>query len=351
MSWRFFPAREFASHAAAWTRLHASLPPQQATSLLTADFVAPLIAQFGRGDELLACLHNGATMRAMAVVRPSRRGAWTTFQPAQAPVGLWLQAEGQDTEKLARSLLGALPGFPLILALTQMDPFLLPRPANGPCTRTLDYIDTARVTLAGGFEDYWNARGKNLRGNLKKQRSRLEREGVSTRMQVDRAPDAMAQAVADYGRLESTGWKGAQGTAVHADNAQGRYYRAMLENLAARGAASVYRYYFGEQLVAMDLCVEDADCLVVLKTAYDESVPGNLSPTLLMREEATRALFECGRFTRLEFYGRVMEWHTRWTEEVRTMYHVNYYRWPGLGRLHTLLEARSRPVHQPTTSL
>jgi hypothetical protein len=29
-----------------------------------------------------------------------------------------------------------------------------------------------------------------------------------------------------------------------------------------------------------------------------------------------------------------MEWHLRWTDEVRTMYHVNYYRWPGLRRLH-----------------
>lgn len=359
MSWTLAPARDFARHADTWSRLHASLGPGQASALLAADFVAPLIREFGRGDELVACLKSGAALRAMAIVRPSRRGAWTTFQPAQAPLGLWLQVPGQDTASLARSLLAALPGFPLMLALTQMDPMLMPRPPQGPCTRTLDYIDTARVSLHGGFDAYWNARGKNLRGNLKKQRARLEREGVATRMAVERDPAAMAAAVADYGRLETAGWKGNQGTAVSADNAQGRYYRAMLEALAARGAASVYRYYFGEQLVAMDLCVEDGDSIVVLKTAYDESVPANLSPTLLMREEACRSLFEDGRFTRLEFYGRVMEWHTRWTEEVRTMYHVNYYRWPGLARLHTLLDARaaararatSRPAPTTTTSL
>ncbi|KQQ87033.1 GNAT family N-acetyltransferase [Massilia sp. Leaf139] len=351
MSWTLYPAREFARHADDWARLHAALPAPHASSLLAADFVAPLLDQFGRGDELLACLRDGDTVRAMALVHPSRRGAWITFQPAQAPLGLWLQQPGLDTAALARGLLGALPGFPLLLALTQLDPMLHPRPADGPCTRSLDYIDTARVRLHGSFDDYWNARGKNLRGNLKKQRARLEREGVATRMVVDRAPAAMAQAVADYGRLETSGWKGQEGTAVSAGNAQGRYYRAMLEALAARGAASVYRYYFGEQLVAMDLCVEDADSIVVLKTAYDERVPANLSPTLLMREEACRSLFEGGRFERLEFYGRVMEWHTRWTEEVRTMYHVNYYRWPGVKRLHLMLEARSRPAHPTTTSL
>jgi hypothetical protein len=88
--------------------------------------------------------------------------------------------------------------------------------------------------------------------------------------------------------------------------------------------------------------VEERDSIVVLKTSYDESVPASLSPALLMREEACRRLFDDGRFKRLEFYGRVMEWHLRWTEEVRSMYHVNCYRWPGLRRLHTLREARAR---------
>src|SRR5690606_27268123 len=126
----------------------------------------------------------------------------------------------------------------------------------------------------------------------------------------------------------------------HADNAQGRSYRAMLEALAARGAASVVRYWFGERLVAMDLCVEDAASIVVLKTAYVESAGAGLSPPMLMREEACRLLFDEGRFARLEFYGRVMEWHLRWTEEVRTMYHINYYRWPAVRRLHAMLELR-----------
>jgi len=348
MSWTLVPAREFAGHRADWEGLHAR---GAASSLLAFDFVAPLVTEFGRAGDLLAIWRKGGSTGAMALLRPTRRGAWATFQPAQAPLGLWLQQDGLDTEALARSLLGALPGFPLVFALTQMDPMLMPRPGDGPCTRTLDYIATARVTLAGSFDDYWAGRGKNLRANLKKQRARLEREGIVTRLHVERDPAAMAQAVADYGRLESAGWKAGQGTAVDAGNAQGRYYRAMLDALAGRNASSVYRYYFNEQLVAMDLCVEDAHSIVVLKTSYDERVPSNWSPTLLMREEATRALFDGGRLARLEFYGRVMEWHLRWTDEVRTMYHVNYYRWPGLRRLHALLEARNRPATSPTTSL
>jgi CelD/BcsL family acetyltransferase involved in cellulose biosynthesis len=338
MSWHFAPAARFPEFAGRWRALHARGP---ASVLLAADFVAPLVEQFAGPAVLLAwCERDGETV-AMTLLAPGSRGAWNTFQPPQAPVCLWLQLPGIAPDALLPSLLRSLPGFALVLGLTQLDPMLLPRQPDGPSTRTLDYIDTARVTLGGGFEAYWNARGKNLRGNLRKQRSRLEREGVATRLEILRAPADMAPAVEDFGRLESSGWKARGGTAVQAESAQGRYYRAMLENLAARGAARVYRYHMGTRLAAMDLCVEDRDSLVVLKTAYDEEAAAGLSPTLLMREEAMRDLFDNGRLGRLEFYGRVMEWHLRWTDEVRTLYHINYYRWPGLRRLHAMLEARA----------
>jgi hypothetical protein len=199
--------------------------------------------------------------------------------------------------------------------------------------QTLDYIATARITLAGSFDDYWNARGKNLRSNLKKQRSRLRADGRATRLEIVRDPARMAAAMVDYGRLESSGWKGAGGTAVAADNAQGMFYRTMLEAFCRRGAGSVYCYWIGEQLAAMDLCVEGGGCLVILKTAYDERIDKQFSPALLMREEACRLLFDEGQFERIEFYGRIMEWHTRWTDEARTMYHMNQYRWRWLARL------------------
>ncbi|CAH0217986.1 hypothetical protein SRABI118_02151 [Massilia sp. Bi118] len=340
MTWTLVPAARFAAFADRWRRLHAD---SAASILLDADFVAPLITEFAPADALLACCEQAGQIVAMAIVVPAGRGSWATLQPSQAPLGLWLQHPSQPLEPLLRALLRALPGMPLVFGLTQMDPLLTPRPADEGHVRTLDYIATAHVDLTGSFDDYWEARGKNLRSNLKKQRNRLQRESTATRLEVCREAWQMAEAVADYGRLESSGWKAGEGTAVHADNAQGRYYRAMLEAFCRRGQGSVYRYWFNDRLVAMDLCIEDRDSIVVLKTSYDETVPSSLSPTLLMREEATRRLFEEGRMRRIEFYGRVMEWHLRWTDQVRTMYHVNYYRWAVLGRL----RSTSRSTHVP----
>ncbi len=344
MSWTLTPANRFGELAARWRELHRAAG---APVLLDADFVAPLLTEFGSGAELLACCEQDGVLQAMAIVAPRGPASWSTFQPAQAPLGIWLQLPGLEPAPLLDALLPALPGCALVFSLTQCDPALLARPRPTAQMDTLDYIDTARVTLAGGFAQYWAARGKNLRANLKKQRARLVKEGIATRLQVSRDPAEMAAAVADYGRLESAGWKAGGGTAVHPDNAQGRYYRSMLEALCRRGAGSVYRYWIGEQLAAMDLCVEDAGCVVVLKTSYDESVASGLSPALLMREEACHSLFDAGRLSRIEFYGKVMEWHLRWTGEVRTLYHVNYYRWPALRRLHALWRRRAARAPAP----
>lgn len=345
MKWTLAPAAQLSAMAERWRDLHARC---DASPMLAFDFVQPLLAEFANGGEMLACCEYDGRTVAMALVAPRGRGAWTTFQPAQAPIGLWMQESGITLSALLAALLPRLPGMPLIFGVMQCDPDLMPRPSGSDQLRTMDYIDTAKISLAGSFDDYWNARGKNLRSNLKKQRTRLEKEGVQLRLQVSRAPEEVAAAVADYGRLESAGWKAGGGTAVSPDNDQGRYYRTMLEGFCQRGAGSIYRYWFGQQLVAMDLCIEDSVQIIVLKTTYDESVQKSLSPTLLMREEACRALFDEGRFARLEFYGKVMEWHTRWTDEVRTLYHVNYYRWPALGRLHGLwqsLRARKPKDH------
>lgn len=337
MKWSIRPASALAAMAPQWRVLHAR---SNASPLLTLDFVQPLLTEFASGDEKLACCEIAGRTVAMALVVRTGSGRWTTFQPSQAPVGLWMQEPGLDVAALLAALLRALPGMPLVFGLTQCDPDLLPRPADSARLRTLDYIATANITLAGEFQHYWDGRGKNLRSNLKKQRAKLDKDGVQLRMQVSRHAAEMAQAVADYGRLESAGWKAGSGTAVAADNAQGRYYCAMLERFCARGMGSVYRYWFDQQLVAMDLCVEDERQIIVLKTSYDETVPKSLSPTLLMREEACRALFDAQRFERLEFYGKVMEWHTRWTDQVRTLYHINFYRWPLIASLHARQQAR-----------
>jgi len=226
-----------------------------------------------------------------------------------------------------------LPGLPLLLAVTQQDPWLHPRPADKGALRTLDYINTGWVPIEGTFDDYWKERSKNLRQNARTQRSRLARENIATSLEEITDPKNVAAAVVDFARLETAGWKGAEGSAVQVGTAQGRFYQSMLEDFCRNGTGRIYRYRFNDRVVAVDLRIESGATMVLLKTTYDESVTG-VSPAALMREELYRKLFAEGRIRRIEYYGRVMDWTLRWTDCTRTLYHVNVYRWPALANLH-----------------
>jgi hypothetical protein len=234
------------------------------------------------------------------------------------------------------ALLPELPGVAAVVAITQQDPDIVRRPADDARLRTLDYIDTARVVVAGTFDAYWAARGKNLRTNVKRQRAKLDADRVVVELDVVENPGRVASAIEDYGRLESAGWKASGGTAVARGSTQGRFYARVFESFCAAGKGRIYRFLVDGKVAAMDLCIEEAGVVVVLKTAYDETFKA-FSPATLMRHEYFRQLFDKGTVKRIEFYGKVMEWHRRWTDDIRTLYHVNGYRAGWVRKAHELL--------------
>lgn len=330
MAWTILPIETFPEHAAQWDALVRSRP---GTPFLESAFLRPLLDVFGSGGERLCLLQENGRLRAAAIMQRGRKAIWQTFQPSQLPLGAWVTDGHVDLLAATSSLLRQLPGMTLALGASQVDPRLQQRPDDSATLRTQDYIATAWVDVDGSFEDYWEARGKNLKQNTRKQRNKLQAEGVETHIECLTAPEQVAAAIADYGMLESAGWKGADGTAIAPDNAQGRFYRAMLENYCAQGRGRIYRYCFGDKVVAMDLCIHDDTVLVILKTAYDEAYK-SVSPSTLMRQDQFQQLFAEGKFRRIEFFGKVMEWHTRWTSESRTIYHATAYRWAWLKALH-----------------
>jgi CelD/BcsL family acetyltransferase involved in cellulose biosynthesis len=348
MQWKFYPTTEFDRWAPAWDCLNG----QTGGSVLqSADLVRPLLRCFSGGDELLAVGSDASGVHAMTLVQRSSSLVWASFQPSQAPLGLWVQDRSASMETMACSLMSALPGFALLFALQQIDPELRARPREGEQIGMLDHISTARVTLSGTFEQYWSERGKNLRQNIKKQRNKLDKESIRTRLEAIVDAALVPAAIDDYGRLESAGWKAANGTAVHPDNAQGRFYRALMETFLRRGAGVIYRYWYDDAVVAMDLCIEGNGSLIILKTTYDESIAGT-SPALLMRYDYFPALFHEQRLQRIEFYGKLMEWHARWSAEVRTIYHCNIYRWGFLHKLHQWLrQCKNNAPEKPLAAL
>jgi hypothetical protein len=338
MKWSIHPLAAFSELGPAWQAINAATWD---TPLLQPRFVAPLIEEFASGDEVIAVLRDGDEPVAMGIFHRASRIGWQTFQPVVAPLGAWVCRTEVALETALGDLAAALPGVTLLVALSQQDPSLFDRPADGSKVRSFDYIPTARIEVEGSFDDYWAGRGKNLRHTVKRQRNKLARAGIETRYEVVSDSAAMAGAVRDYGAMESSGWKGEAGSAVHPDNRLGRFYTKVLEGFANDGAGEVWRYWYDDRLMATDMCIHHAGTVIILKTTYDETERAT-SPAHLMRHEALRDIFDNRRFGRIEFYGRVKDWHTKLTDDVRTMFHVNSYRWPILANWHA-----SRTVAEP----
>jgi CelD/BcsL family acetyltransferase involved in cellulose biosynthesis len=313
-----------------WDRLSADrldLP------FMRSDAVAAALAVFGTGQEVLLVGRQGPVVHAMLVLVPEGRLRWRTFQPSQLPLGAWVAASRTSLPALAHDLIRGPLRFCLVLSITQIDPLQSPRQDDTGHIKYTDYIDTAWLDVQGSFDDYWAARGKNLRQNMRKQRNKLAAEGIVTQLRIWTAENDMAPALARYGALESHGWKAGQGTAIEANNDQGRFYTRLFEQSARRGEALVTEYLFNDQTVAMNLGLIRGGTLVVLKTAYDESVPKALSPASLLREEELQRFHAGTEIRRIEYYGKVMDWHTKLTDNKRGVYHLTVYRWPLLKRI------------------
>ena len=339
LKWEILPTSEFERLAGAWDALAASYG---CPAFMESRFMRPAIAQLLEGKHhRLAAGYEAGRLVVAGLLMKLGMGRWSTFQPSQLPLGAWLMAPGVDLESALESLCRALPGPVAMLTLTQQDPHMHPRLGGTRRLQTLDYISTAWVDLDlnGSFEEFWEARGKNLRQNLRKQRRKIESEGHALTVDIATDPERVAAVFADYASLESRGWKLQQGTAVTAESAQGRFYASALKDFAASGRAICLALRLDGAPIAVDLCVRSADTIVILKTTYDEARKA-LSPGQLLHEEAFRHFFALPGLRRVEFFGRVMEWHTRWTEASRTLFHVNFYRWGALQSLHGRLRAR-----------
>lgn len=327
--------------AAEWDRLNAirgDLP------FLRAHAVALALDIFGNGSERLLVGRRNSIIEALFVVVPAGALRWQTFQPSQLPLGAWVSEPTLSLANLVRSAMRGPLGLCLVFSVTQVDPHLVLREEEAADSHYGDYIDTGWIDIVGSFEEYWNARGKNLRQNMRKQRTKLAAEGITLTMRSLHNPEDMAPAVERYGTLESAGWKANEGTAIHGNNSQGVFYRKLLENSALRDEALVFELLFGDRVVATNLCLKSKKTFVVLKTTYDESIK-SYSPAFLLRQMELERLFQEKHVVRLEYYGRIMDWHTKLTETKRTLYHLTVYRFPFLKRF----AARRRQMGNAST--
>jgi hypothetical protein len=306
-----------------WDALNERL--NHAHPLLASHMARVLVAHSPDVPKWHARLRIGSRVAGMAVLTRSQSRRWSVFTPWQAPLALLLLEPALVARKTFTRLLSSLPGYGLSLDIPALDPLLLSgSPAQDFCERAA-VGTTIAVAADKGFEAYWNERSKDLRKNVKRYFNRLAQNSLQHELRCITAPDLVGAAVDRYGLLESLGWKGANGTALHPENSQGRLYRDLMGEFAALGAARVYELYIGEELAASRLIASGPAMHVILKTSYRESLqqyaPGRMLLYLMLEQMLGEA-----DARGVEFYTRANKDQLSWASTQRDLFAATVYR-------------------------
>ncbi|MFN3860963.1 MAG: GNAT family N-acetyltransferase [Roseateles sp.] len=315
--------------------------------MLDGLFVDALLRHFGDGPVHLGVCEEEGRVVAMGLLQPRQLGIWSTFLPAQAQIGPTLLSPGSDM----RALLRALPGRATQLDWLCNDPrFGDLRELPGQPVQSLPHALTMSVSLAGSFDDYWAQRPRKLIQNMRRYQRRAQAEGGAQRLDVLSEPADVAAAVDRYAALESSGWKGRQGTAVQPDSAQGRFYAEVMTRFAARGEALVYELWLGGELVASRMLLLRGGMAVMLKTTFNEQfdrfAPGRLLLLSTLEDLFRRAPGGC-----VEFYTNAEADLLAWSTSQRWINHVSVYRHAALPPLYDLLRRSLRGWRRPADRL
>lgn len=325
VKWTVHPLqRSLGKHAIEWDALRLEL--YRENPMLGSIYFDELLAVYAKGSEHLCIARRGADGSAvgMCILQAHSPFIWRSFLPAQAQIGPTLLADPQ----LIDALFSALPLKVIAIDLLCNDEqFGDLANRSFDASHCLDHALTMSIEIDGTFSAYWNSRSRTLIKNMRRYASRIDADGIMQRSVTITGASQMKAAVARYGALEATGWKGRSGTAVGANSIQQRFYEGLICRHAELGQAIVWELWLGDELAASRLAIREAQTVVILKTTYRESLaayaPGR---TQLLR--VVEDSFHRIPGGKLEFYTNASEDQLRWATRSRWIRHLTFYRRP-----------------------
>jgi CelD/BcsL family acetyltransferase involved in cellulose biosynthesis len=135
-----------------------------------------------------------------------------------------------------------------------------------------DYDRHRRALLApeGDRSRYvHDAIARKQRKELARQCRRMEDIGPVTVLRTD-TPVTIMAGLADFLRLEASGWKGRSGTAVYNDPGLCQFMTSAVRTLAAQGQAAIHRLCVNGKAVAACITLRSGPSAWCWKIAYDE---------------------------------------------------------------------------------
>ena len=196
------------------------------------------------------------------------------------------------------------------------------------------------LRLPASFDELLAAISRAARWKWRRRRREFEREGA-VRFRTTTGGPGLDRDLDALLRVEASGWKGRQGTAILCRAQDERLYREFAHAAAERGWLRLALLELDGVLVAGDMQVAVGGVLSSIKGGYDESY-ARLSPGHVLRGETLRAAIEEG-LVGYDFLGPADPHKLRWTDEVRPRRRIVAWR----GRVGRLAGAAWTSVPRP----
>lgn len=199
------------------------------------------------------------------------------------------------------------------------------------------------VPIHGSFEEYERTLSSKLRSDLARRRRRLEDQG---RVRLDVMTEPTEQALAEFIRLEGSGWK--SGNAIDQDARARSFYTDLVDWAGRRGLLRISILRVGEQAIAADLSIETGRRHYLLKTGYDPDYR-RFAPGKLLRRAMLERAFSAS-LDSYEFLGTDEPWKLEWTDLTRDRLAVQAFAPSLAGRIEQAAYVRGRPLAKAVVS-
>lgn len=156
---------------------------------------------------------------------------------------------------------------------------------TGQTLCVIDAHERASVDSERGWDDYARALGSHQRSEISRRERKLATLGAITLQTVPQGPDARA-ALADFLRIEASGWKGATGTALAAKASPEQF----VQDAFAAPNAEIDVLALDGRAIAVALNLTGGGTLYTVKTAYDEAYRAHAPGMVLAVYQMRRAL-------------------------------------------------------------
>lgn len=179
---------------------------------------------------------------------------------------------------------------------------------EGYDTRQGERVAYSLMDVSGDHDSYLASLG-NMRRNLKRYLKKLEGRGRVS-VEILRGPSARAEFLTDFIALESSGWKGREGTAIADRPDLVAFYTQLARNFADENRLEWHALRVDGRLVAAGMGLRCGHSIILPKIAFDEEftecMPGNL-----LTAEVIRDAFSRPEIRQLNHLSQA-DWHRSW---------------------------------------